>query len=118
MAHAAPMGYWLDQNREPECDLAARWPGSNPVGSRAVARRRSTGGARPGGGHDTPAARRPDTLSGIFIVGAAMPSITTYIYRWAAIALLSATGAAGRSEERRVGKECVSTCRSGWWPYH
>src|SRR3546814_15911348 len=23
-----------------------------------------------------------------------------------------------RSEERRVGKECVSTCRSGWWPYH
>src|SRR3546814_11343613 len=25
---------------------------------------------------------------------------------------------AGRSEERRVGKECVSTCRSRWWPYH
>src|SRR3546814_9517904 len=24
----------------------------------------------------------------------------------------------GRSEERRVGKECVSTCRSGWWPCH
>src|SRR3546814_2207717 len=24
----------------------------------------------------------------------------------------------GRSEERRVGKECVSTCRSRWWPYH
>src|SRR3546814_19953213 len=23
----------------------------------------------------------------------------------------------GRSEERRVGKEWVSTCRSGWWPY-
>src|SRR3546814_14977498 len=22
----------------------------------------------------------------------------------------------GRSEERRVGKECVSTCRSRWWP--
>src|SRR3546814_11887036 len=21
-----------------------------------------------------------------------------------------------RSEERRVGKECVSTCRSRWWP--
>src|SRR3546814_2845148 len=28
-------------------------------------------------------------------------------------ALLSA-----RSEERRVGKECVSTCRSRWSPYH
>src|SRR3546814_9811060 len=38
-----------------------------------------------------------------------------------------ATGATGpvgpghpqaRSEERRVGKECVSTCRSRWSPYH
>src|SRR3546814_8731314 len=29
-----------------------------------------------------------------------------------------ALGAAGRSEERRVGKECVSTCRSRWSPYH
>src|SRR3546814_11321451 len=27
-------------------------------------------------------------------------------------------GAAERSEERRVGKECVSTCRSRWSPYH
>src|SRR3546814_17656485 len=25
---------------------------------------------------------------------------------------------APRSEERRVGKECVSTCRSRWGPYH
>src|SRR3546814_7113330 len=24
----------------------------------------------------------------------------------------------GRSEERRVGKECVSTCRYRWSPYH
>ena len=24
----------------------------------------------------------------------------------------------GRSEERRVGKECQSTCRSRWSPYH
>src|SRR3546814_19584421 len=23
-----------------------------------------------------------------------------------------------RSEERSVGKECVSTCRSRWWPYY
>src|SRR3546814_12034881 len=23
-----------------------------------------------------------------------------------------------RSEESRVGKECVSTCRSWYWPYH
>src|SRR3546814_16441651 len=27
-------------------------------------------------------------------------------------------GALPRSEERRVGKECVSTCRSRWSPYH
>src|SRR3546814_13246616 len=27
-------------------------------------------------------------------------------------------GAEVRSEERRVGKECVSTCRSRWLPYH
>src|SRR3546814_2257442 len=26
--------------------------------------------------------------------------------------------ASPRSEERRVGKECVSTCRSRWSPYH
>src|SRR3546814_16724082 len=25
---------------------------------------------------------------------------------------------AGRSEERRVGKECVGTCSSRGWPYH
>src|SRR3546814_8061179 len=29
-----------------------------------------------------------------------------------------AAGARHRSEERRVGKECVSTCRSRWSPYH
>src|SRR3546814_2707881 len=27
-------------------------------------------------------------------------------------------GRSCRSEERRVGKECVSTCRSRWSPYH
>ena len=29
-----------------------------------------------------------------------------------------AANTAPRSEERRVGKECVSTCRSRWSPYH
>src|SRR3546814_6126110 len=33
--------------------------------------------------------------------------------------LVIAVGDGGdRSEERRVGKECVSTCRSRWSPYH
>src|SRR3546814_20778523 len=27
-------------------------------------------------------------------------------------------GQVARSEERRVGKECVSTCRYRWSPYH
>src|SRR3546814_14252147 len=31
---------------------------------------------------------------------------------------LNIRDAHGRSEERRVGKECVSTCRSRWSPYH
>src|SRR3546814_11277709 len=33
-------------------------------------------------------------------------------------AMVCDTGVAGRSEERRVGKECVSPCRSRWSPYH
>src|SRR3546814_5218856 len=33
-------------------------------------------------------------------------------------ALLHELQMTGRSEERRVGKECVSTCRSRWSPYH
>src|SRR3546814_3834256 len=33
-------------------------------------------------------------------------------------ALLRAVDVEARSEERRVGKECVSTCRSRWSPYH
>src|SRR3546814_10726418 len=32
--------------------------------------------------------------------------------------LLNLCVAPERSEERRVGKECVSTCRSRWSPYH
>src|SRR3546814_11884122 len=34
------------------------------------------------------------------------------------VAELEAAVNAARSEERRVGKECVSTCRSRWEPYH
>src|SRR3546814_4415616 len=32
--------------------------------------------------------------------------------------LLLSPSILARSEERRVGKECVSTCRSRWSPYH
>src|SRR3546814_17676474 len=33
-------------------------------------------------------------------------------------ALIAVPPAVMRSEERRVGKECVSTCRSRWYPYN
>src|SRR3546814_14517654 len=37
---------------------------------------------------------------------------------WRAARDYSVAEAYPRSEERRVGKECVSTCRSRWSPYH
>src|SRR3546814_20463247 len=40
---------------------------------------------------------------------------------WGAVGVAAAYGLSDlfiRSEERRVGKECVSTCRSRWSPYH
>src|SRR3546814_13706017 len=57
----------------------------------------------------------------------ALPSIVAglFIYTVLIVALgyprsgLAAGLAIGvRPEERRVGKECVSTCRSRWSPYH
>ena len=41
---------------------------------------------------------------------------TTPIHR--SISLLLALSAPHRSEERRVGKECLRLCRSRWSPYH
>src|SRR3546814_14252485 len=38
--------------------------------------------------------------------------------RHIAMAHVRDSGRNQRSEERRVGKECVSTCRSRWSPYH
>src|SRR3546814_2406894 len=39
-------------------------------------------------------------------------------YRLAAARSAYAAPLPTRSEERRVGKECVCTCRSQWSPYH
>src|SRR3546814_17423338 len=36
----------------------------------------------------------------------------------AAAVVVGESGMAVRSEERRVGKECGSTCRSRWWRVH
>src|SRR3546814_7105933 len=38
--------------------------------------------------------------------------------RWRARFLAAGVGGLLRSEERRVGHECVSTCRSRWSPSH
>src|SRR3546814_13945011 len=52
------------------------------------------------------------------------PTVENYLGRVAKPRILMAVAeakddqTAGRSEERRVGKECVSTCRSRWSPYH
>src|SRR3546814_11273571 len=41
-----------------------------------------------------------------------------YIFGTATITASDCSIEVARSEERRVGKECVSTCRSRWSPYH
>src|SRR3546814_1855638 len=41
-----------------------------------------------------------------------------WIVRQMGFKAVGVAGANNRSEERRVGKECVSTCRSRWSPYH
>src|SRR3546814_13522395 len=45
------------------------------------------------------------------------PSMPLGTY-WVSHGMNDITALGGRSEERRVGKECVSTCRSRWSPYH
>src|SRR3546814_19157738 len=51
------------------------------------------------------------------------PGETPYGYQWwipspGIYAALGIFGQTIRSEERRVGKECVSTCRARWSPDH
>src|SRR3546814_16328835 len=70
----------------------------------------------------TPALHTPlmsvtNAISSVIVVGAliaagASPEFNaSKIFGLLAIVLV-------RSEERRVGKECVSTCRSRWWTFN
>src|SRR3546814_1579324 len=45
------------------------------------------------------------------------PAMRTHVQRYMNLAL-TVTRHNHRSEERRVGQECVSTCRSRWSPYN
>ena len=47
--------------------------------------------------------------------GAVLVDLRPTEYRWR---FGEISGAVARSEERRVGKECSSPCRSRWSPYH
>src|SRR3546814_12095121 len=54
-------------------------------------------------------------MTTLYMIGtAAVVCISTGFF----IGLLASRTAAWRSEERRVGEECVSTCRSRWSPCH
>ena len=59
--------------------------------------------------HQTPNEADPTGKRYAFEMGAAK---TSGGQGWADVAKLK------RSEERRVGKECQSVCRSRWSPYH
>src|SRR3546814_5018827 len=50
---------------------------------------------------------------------ALLPTVVPVAIYFGTLGLLDiALSPTTRSEERRVGKECVSTCRSRWSPYH
>src|SRR3546814_13449845 len=55
--------------------------------------------------------RSMDTIITVTVMPIAMMLLFVYV-------LGGAIQTGSRSEERRVGKECVSTCRSRWSPYH
>src|SRR3546814_1222369 len=58
-----------------------------------------------------------DLLYALGLVGAAFATDAIGLHISFGL-LIGMAQSATRSEERRVGKECVSTCRSRWSPYH
>src|SRR3546814_14894823 len=56
---------------------------------------------------------KPAGGSACALAGAEWPSIAYTVARTDCLISRSR-----RADERRVGKECVSTCRYRWWPYH
>src|SRR3546814_2012726 len=65
-----------------------------------------------GAGHEVVEMELGDFLKGTIRIrnAFALRDLSGYYLEWSILR--------NRSEERRVGKECVSTCRSRWSPYH
>src|SRR3546814_9937160 len=61
-----------------------------------------------------PVVRDTSVLRHLLATSDSLPEDTVFIVATA----LDFGGNVDRSEERRGGKECVSTCRSGWSPFH
>src|SRR3546814_12816047 len=53
----------------------------------------------------------------VYVIQGVVYSVVAILVSWQ-LALAALALGSGRSEESRVGKECVSTCRSRWSQYH
>src|SRR3546814_9930158 len=69
-------------------------------------------------GQDTKRHDVGDLLEGHMALGHLLPDRIGMLLAPTHFHLQARLGQSLRSEERRVGKECVSTCRSRWSPYH
>src|SRR3546814_13720772 len=96
---------------------AARCGGRTPSSSAASARWSSLH-ERTGCAWGTWRWRNRITTGRVPNEGKARPAFEPDVLPPATSAPLAAPPKNQRSEERRVGKECVSTCRSRWSPYH
>src|SRR3546814_13608785 len=97
-SYARPPGSLLE--KRDRLLVLASWHYLADVRRRSWARRRGAACSRWSGSLPDPTCRRTSTTTGS--CGGATPITPCHGLR---------------SEERRVGKECVSTCRSRWSPY-
>src|SRR3546814_15573174 len=63
-------------------------------------------------------ARWKEAVAALVAMPLVLPPTVLGFYLLVALGPHGPGGWVARSEERRVGKECVSTCRSRWSPYH
>ena len=57
-------------------------------------------------------------MMGIYVAYSLVANLGGTIGFWPSLLLAALAVGVLRSEERRVGKECVFLCRSRWSPYH